>query len=252
LGIQPYLGRFFHGSDEHGANSAPYIVLSYGYWRSHFQDERDVVGRIVELNKHPFTIIGVAPPEFHGTLLMFSPEFFVPLISSEQLDGESNLNARGVRWIFETFGHLKPGVTPAQAVGDLNSVGSYLAKIHPQEDDVKSFALARPGLYGDFLGRPARAFLTGLMLLAGLILLAACANLGSLFAARTAGRFREVALRLALGSSRIRILRQLLTESVLLSLAGGTAGLVGSVALLHRLSAWQPLPGFGVDRPRLF
>ena len=105
-----------------------------------------------------------------------------------------------------------------------------------------TFRLARPGLYGDFLGRPVRAFLTGLMLLAGLILLAACANLGSLFAARAADRSREVALRLALGSSRSRILRQLFTEAVLISLVGGAVGLWGSVVLLRGLSAWQPIP----------
>jgi predicted permease len=249
LGIQPYLGRFFHGSDEHGVNSAPYIVLSYAYWHSHFQDDRGVVGRIVQLNKHPFTIVGVAPREFRGTLLLFSPDFFMPAVNQEQLDGENNLNARGVRWVLEVVGHLKPGVTPAQAASDLNSVGSYLAKTYTKEDGFKSFTLARPGLYGDLLGRPARAFLTGLMLLAGLILLAACANLGSLFAARAADRSREVALRLALGSRRIRILRQLLTESVLLSLAGGIVGLAGSVVLLRWLSVWRPIPRFPVNVP---
>ena len=105
-----------------------------------------------------------------------------------------------------------------------------------------NFTLARPGLAGDFLGGPVRAFVTGLMLLAGLILLAACANLGSLFAARAADRSREVALRLALGSSRKRILRQLFTEAVLISLAGGAVGLLGSIVLLRRLSVWQPFP----------
>jgi predicted permease len=249
LGIQPYLGRFFHGSDERGGNSAPYIVLSYDYWHSHFQEERGVVGRIVRLNKHPFTIIGVAPPEFRGTLILFSPDFFMPLVNQEQLDGESHLNARGSRGILEAIGHLKPGVTPAQAVADLNSIGSYLANTYPKEDAFKSYTLARPGLYGDLVGRPAQAFLTGLTLLAGLILLAACANLGSLFAARTGDRSREVALRLALGSRRIRILRQLFTESVLLSLAGGIVGLVGSIVLLRRLSVWQPLPRLPVNVP---
>ena len=249
LGIQPYLGRFFHSSDERGVNSAPYIVLSYAWWHSHFQDDRGVVGRIVRLNKHPFTILGVAPPEFRGTLILFSADFYMPLVNRVQLDGVNNLNARGDRWILEAIGHLKPGVTPAQAAADLNSIGSYLAKTYPKEEGLKSFTLARPSLYGDMLGRPARAFFAGLMLLAGLILLAACANLGGLFAARPADRSREVALRLALGSRRIRILRQLLTESVLLSLAGGTVGLVGSVVLLRWLSVWKPLPRFPFNAP---
>jgi predicted permease len=249
LGIQPFLGRFFHGSDEHGVNSAPYIVLSYAYWHSHFQDDRGVVGRIVQLNKHPFTIVGVAPPGFRGTLLLFAPDFFMPAVNQAQLDGENYLNARGSRGLLEAVGHLKPGVPPSQAADDLNSIGSYLAKTYPNVDGLKSFTLARPGLYGDLVGRPARAFLAGLMLLAGLILLAACANLGSLFAARAGDRSREVALRLALGSSRIRILRQLLTESVLLSLAGGTVGLAVSIALLRRLSVWEPFPGFPFSAP---
>jgi ABC-type antimicrobial peptide transport system permease subunit len=105
-------------------------------------------------------------------------------------------------------------------------IAAYLSKAYPKDDQQMSFSLARPGLIGDTLGRPVRAFVSGLMLLAGLILLAACANLGSLFAARAADRSKEVALRLALGSSRKRILRQLMTEAVMLSLMGGVAGLL--------------------------
>jgi predicted permease len=249
LRIQPYIGRFFHASDEHGPNSAPYVVLSYAYWHSHFQDDRTVVGRVVRLNRHPFTILGVAPPGFQGTILFFAPDIFLPIVNHEELTGEKLLNGRGIHWMFEMVGHLKPGVTPAQATADLNSVDSYLKKSYPKEEDNASYTLARPGLHGDYLGAATRAFLTGLMLLSGLILLAACANLGSLFAARAADRSREVALRLALGSSRNRILRQLFTESVLLSLAGGVAGLVASILLLRRLSVWRPVPQFPLHVP---
>jgi predicted permease len=241
LGVQPYLGRFFHAADERGPNSAPYIVLTYAFWHTHFQDDRAVVGRVVQLNKHPFTILGVAPPEFRGTLTFLFPDFWVPIVNQEQVEGLNVLTERGNRGILMVMGHLKAGVTPAQAIADLNSVGMYLEKTYPKDDGKMTFSLTRPGLAGDWLGDPAQAFLTGLMLLAGLILLAACANLGSLFAARAADRSREVALRLALGSSRPRILRQVFTEAVLISLIGGAAGLLGSIALLRSLSAWQPL-----------
>jgi predicted permease len=249
LGIQPYLGRFIHASDEHGPNSAPYIVLTYAYWHAHFQDDRSVVGRDVKLNKHPFTIVGVAPPEFHGTLLFFSPDFFVPLVNEEQLEGFSYLNDRAKRQVFQVMGHLKAGVSPAQAIADLNSIGSWLEKTYPKEVGQRTFSLGRPGLPGDIFAKPARAFVTGLMLMAGLILLAACANLGSLFAARAADRGREVALRLALGASRNRILRTLFTEAALISLMGGAAGLWGSVVLLRGLSMWQPMPRFPMRVP---
>jgi len=244
LGVQPFLGRFFHASDERGPNSAPYIVLSYGYWQNHFLGDRGVVGRSVRLNKNPYTIIGVAPPGFRGTILFFNPAFYVPVVNVGQLEGENILEARGKPWVFMSMGHLKAGVTPAQAVSDLNSIGAYLEKTYPKETGPTNFTLARPGLYGDLLGRPVLAFVTALMLLAGMILLAACANLGSLFVARVADRSREIALRLALGSSRMRILRQLLTESVLVALMGGAVGLWGSVILLGWLSAWQPFPKF--------
>jgi predicted permease len=147
------------------------------------------------------------------------------------------------------LGHVKPGVTPEQAIADLNSVGSYLVKTYPKDDADMTFSLARPSLAGDMLGPPVRGFITGMMLLSGLILLAACANLGSLFAARAADRSREVALRLALGSSRRRILRGVFTEAVLISLVGGALGLAGSIPLLRALSSWQPIPEYPISVP---
>ncbi|WP_263352274.1 ABC transporter permease [Acidicapsa acidisoli] len=248
LGVQPYLGRFFHGSDEHGPNGSPYIVLCYAFWKSRFHADPNVIGRVVQVNKHPFTILGVTPPEFRGTEIVFSADFFVPIVDQEQIEGSNQLEGRGTRGMW-VVGHLRLGVQPAQAVADLNSIASYLAKTYPKEDGEMTFMLAKPGLMGDMLGRPVRAFLAGLTLLAGLILLAACANLGSLFAARAADRSREIALRLALGSSRRRILRQLLVEAVLVSIAGGAVGLAGSIALLRWLSTWQPVPNFPINLP---
>ena len=248
LGVHPYLGRFFHASDEHGPNSAPYIVLTYSFWQSHFQGDSSAVGRVVQLNRHPYTILGVASPDFRGTELSLTPAFWTPMVDVEQIEGYNDLNARGDRGIW-LVGRLKHETTPAQATADLNLIGKYLEKAYPKDDGESSFSLTRPGLIGNMLGRPVRAFVIGLTLLSGLILVAACANLGSLFAARIADRAREIALRLALGSSRKRIFRQLLTEALAVSLMGGAAGLLGGVLLLRWLSAWQPVVNIPVAVP---
>jgi predicted permease len=248
LGVRPYLGRYLHSSDDKGPNSAPYVVLSYAYWHSHFGGNSSAVGRTVEINKHPFTIVGVAQPDFRGTEVFFAPDIFMPVVDIQQMEGWNPLNERGdhFTWI---VGHLKPGVTPEQATADLNAIAASLQKTYPRDDDGLHFSLARPGLVGDYLGRPARAFMIGVMLLAGLILLAACANLGSLFAARAADRSREIAVRMALGSRRGLILRQLFTEAVMLSLAGGALGMLGGVGILRWLSAWQPIPNIPINVP---
>jgi predicted permease len=248
LGIQPYLGRFYHANDEKGTGSAPYVVLSYAYWHGHFRGDASVVGRTVQINKHQFTIIGVAPQEFRGTELFFAPAMWIPMVEQPTIGGYDGLKERGNHNGF-VVGRLKPGVTAAQATEDLNLLGVWLAKTYPGENDGVKFTLARPGLIGDMLGGPARAFMAGLMLLAGLILLAACANLGSLFAARAADGAKETALRLALGSRRGMIIRQMLTEAVLVSLGGGAVGLAGGVVILRFLSTWQPIPDTPINVP---
>jgi predicted permease len=248
LGIQPYLGRFLHATDEHGKNSAPYIVLSYDCWRTRFNADRAVVGHIVQINKHPYTIIGVAPTNFRGTELFFAADFWAPILNLPQIAGWDPIDDRGSHFTW-VIGHLKPGVTPAAAAADLNTIGASLAKTYPNSDEKLTFLLSRPGLVGNALGRPARAFMAGVMLLAGLILLAACANLGSLFAARAADRSREIALRMALGSRPQLILRQLFTEAILVSLAGGALGMAGAVAVLRMLSTWRPISGIPINVP---
>jgi len=248
LETQPFLGRFFHASDEKGPDSAPYVVLSYAFWNSYFHADRNVLGKPILINRHPFTIIGIAPPGFRGTELFFAPAFWAPIVNVKTITGHELLKYRGDHSAF-VIGRLRPGVTPAQATDDINAIAASLAKAYPSEDDGLKFSLARPGLIGDMLGGPARAFMGGLMLLAGLILLAACANLGSLFAARAADRAKEVALRLALGSRRSLILRQLMTEAILISLVGGLIGVVGGIIILHALSAWQPIPAVPINIP---
>ncbi|HEY3841388.1 MAG TPA: ABC transporter permease, partial [Bryobacteraceae bacterium] len=244
LQIQPCLGRFFHTSDENGPNSAPYMVLTYNYWHTHFHDDRGVVGRTVRLNKRPVTVIGVAPPGFRGTVVGFSPSFIIPIV----MEGRDVLNARGNRAVDKLTGHLKPGITAAEAIADLNSIGSWLEKTYPQDEGSAKFRLSRSGV-SDLFGGAIRAFLGGLLLLAALILLAACANLGSLFMERAAERSREIAMRLALGARRSRIVRQLLTEALLISTVGAGAGLWGSVVLLQWISRWQPFPEYPMNVP---
>ena len=225
------------------------MVLSYAYWHSQFEDDRSVIGRVVLVNKHPFTIIGVTPATFRGTLVFYSPNFFVPVVNKEQVEGANDLSDRGSRGLLQVMGHLKLGVTRAQAIDDLNSVGAWLAKTYPRNERPVRYDLGRPGLLGNEISRPVKAFVAGLMLLTTLILLAACANLGSLFAARVADRSREISLRLALGSRRTSILRTLFTEALLISLLGGLSGVGAGATLLRWLSAWQPFGNFPMHTP---
>jgi len=244
LGVQPEHGRLFHANDEHGPNSAPYIVLSHDFWRRHFDSDPRIVDATVDINKHPFTVVGVAPAGFHGPDLFFWPDFWMPIVDSPDPEDTNFLSNRGSHnlWI---LGKLNPGVTPQQATDNLTAIAQELARQNPADDGL-SARLVKPGLMGDMFGDPARSFLAGVMLLAFLVLLAACANLASLFAARTADRSRELAIRLAIGSSRWNVVRQLLSEAVLLSVLGGALGTFFSTILLNGLTRWQPFPEFPI------
>jgi len=244
LGVQPVLGRFFHANDEHGANSAPYVVLSYDFWRVRFNCDPNIVGTTVSLNKQPLTVIGIAPRDFHGTEIFYWPDFWTP-ITNGPLIGYSHhyLDNRSTHNPF-VLGKLKAGVTPQQASDDLNSICRRLAEQYPKADYGLDARLVKPGLMGDMWGDSARDFLVGVMALALLVLLAACANLGSIFAARAADRSRELAIRLAIGSSRWVILRGVLAEAILVSLTGGASGTLLALVLLEGLSRWQPFAEF--------
>ena len=245
LGLRPQLGRFFDLNDERGPNSAPYVVLSDSFWRSQFGGDPHILGTTVDINKHPFTIIGVGPKGFHGTEVFFWPDFWIPIVNESQINGYDYLSQRVSHGLW-VIGKLADGVTASQATDNLNVIGAQLAKEYPVEDDGLGARLVKPGMMGDDLGDPARAFMTGILLLALLVLAAACANLAGIFAARVADRTRELAVRLAIGSSRWHVLRQIAMEAMVVSLAGGVLGTLFATALLGVLSRWQPFDQFPV------
>jgi predicted permease len=238
MGIKPQLGRFLAPSDDVTVNGSQVMVISYLCWKVRFGGDPNIVGKTVRLNKIPYTVIGVAPEYFNGTERFFWPEVWVPIKNELQIEGYDWISYRGAynSWV---VGRLKPGVTVEQATADLGTIAAQLAKEFPNEDKNMALKLAQPGFLGDMLGGPVHAFLFGIMSLAGLVLLAACANLGGLFSARTADRSKELGIRIAIGSSRTRILRQLLTESVLISVLGGAAATLLAKLLLHGLSQWR-------------
>ena len=231
LGVQPEVGRFIEVSDDHGPKSAPYMVLSDNLWRSVFNADPGVVGTTVLLDKDPFTVIGVAPARLHGTERFDWPDYFIPIVNFFEADFFHN---RTTNWL-TVIGRLKSGVTPEQATENLNAIAAQLAKEYPGTDTGMPLRLIHPGLQGD-AGDVIRGFLYGVAGLALLVLVAGCANLASLFAARAADRSRELAVRVALGASRWRLVRQLLTEAMVVSLLGGVAGLFIARVLLGVIS----------------
>lgn len=239
LGVQPRLGRFFSPKDDVAVNGSPVAVLSYACWQVRFHGEAGIVGKTVLVSKHPYTVVGVAPRDFSGSERFIWPEIWVPFHNAPEIEGNDQLEQRGNAgaWI---VGRLKPGVSQEQATADLERVAAILAKQYPNEDQGLRLHLSRPGLIGDMLGKPVRIFLSGVMAMALLVLLAACANLGALFSSRTADRARELGIRLAIGSSRGQILRQLITESTFIALLGGAIASIVSLALLRGLSHWSP------------
>lgn len=246
LGAQPHLGRFFRPEDDRQPGASPFAVLSYTCWQNRFAADSQIVGRTIRINSLPYTVLGVAPRGFQGTELFYWPEIWVPMMMQPQIESFSWLDSRGNfnTWI---LGCLRPGVTPQQAEANLNAIAAALAKEFPANNEGLRLTLAKPGLIGDALRRPAEAFVAGVMALAALVLLAACVNLASLLAARTADRHRELAIRASIGAGRGRIVRQLLTEALVLSLAGGAAGCALAVVLLRLINQWRAPLDFPVS-----
>ena len=242
LGAQPGTGRLFHEADERGLNSAPYVVLSDALWRRLFASDPGVVGTTVRLDEQSFTVIGVVAAPFHGTDRFWWPDYWIPIVNADGPD----LQSRQERAV-TVIGRLKAGVTPQQATAELNAIALQLARDYPKTDRAVFVRLIRPGLMGDD-GEGIRRFFYGVNVLALLLLAAVCVNLASAFAARAADRSRELALRVALGSSRRRLVRQLLTEALVITILGGGGGLAGARVLLAALNRWPAALGAGYER----
>src|SRR5215216_992179 len=231
LKVKMQLGRGFLPEEDKTPGTHPVVVLSDALWRERFGADRGIVGRQIQLNGRPLTVVGVAAPEFHGAEWALGLKFWAPLMMKQQLGGGTNnwITARGNHWL-EVFGRLKPGVTEAQASAALTAVAARLEAEYPEarNKDVRVLVVEeRIGRWSDMAGVVTLS--SGLALvLAGLVLLVACANVANMMLARAVVRGREIGIRLALGAGRWRVLRQLLTESVMLSLAGGALGLVFS------------------------
>jgi predicted permease len=238
-GIKPFLGRLLQRDDDAHSGASDAVVLSWSTWKSDFGADPNIVGKKVRINKHPYTVVGVTPEGFYGTEKFFEPDIFVPLANQGSIGGVDYSEDRGARNVTSIV-RLKDGVTLAQAQAALNTIVDLMKRQHPADEDGLVVRLVRPGFAGEFLGGPLHGFLTGVMVLAGIVLLAACANLGGLFASRTLDRTREIAIRIAIGSSRGRILRQVLLEAMLISIMAGLCAWGLAWLGLAGLASWHP------------
>jgi predicted permease len=240
LGVKPARGRLIQPEDDRIPGGHPVAVLSYDCWRKHFGGDVSVVGQVVKFNSMDFTILGVAPQGFYGTELYFRPEVYFPMMMQKQLEGGNGwLDERGTSNAF-MLGRLKPGVTMAQAESALNSIARQLAEEHPKEDAGMKITLTPPGLAGNFIRGPVIGFASALFAVSSLVLLVACTNLASMLLARASDRRKETAIRLAVGAARGRLIRQLLTESLVVALAGGVGGALLVLWITDALASWRP------------
>jgi putative ABC transport system permease protein len=222
LGIRPILGRGFLPEEDNKPGGAPVAVISYRLWQTHFGANPDVVGQTLEINQHPYTIVGVAPAVFQGSQTGLRSEIWIPIMMEEQLMPQGDLIHDHHYFWLGVLGRLKPGVRPEQAQEEMTLRLKREAKNYPEEhkghDSVSVYPLWRnPFGANQFLS----TLLPMLMTIAGLVLLLACANVANLMLVRSVARRREIAIRLSLGANRWRLVRQLLVESLILALAGG-------------------------------
>jgi predicted permease len=251
LGVKPMLGRGFRPEEGTGRNAHPVAVISYRSWKDRYNFDPNIIGRMQSMNGVQHTIIGVAPEKFHGTFVGYSFSFWVPTSMQETFDTTGyNLEDRGARWI-EGYAFLKPGVTRQQAQAELSSIAQRLEKDFPETNrghEVQLFPLWKTPFNG---AGDMSSTLAITMAVVFLVLLIACANVSNLLLARSLLRRHEITMRLALGAGRGRLIKQLVTEGLLLSIIAAAGGI--GVAYWCRnalVLAFPPsVPGIVIDYP---
>ncbi|HET9532774.1 MAG TPA: ABC transporter permease [Blastocatellia bacterium] len=250
LGVKALQGRTFLPEEDRTPGTHPVVVLSYNLWQRRFGGDPSLIGNTITLNNQSFTVIGVAPENFRGATQIGSPDFFVPAQMYQQV-----LTGTFREWftsrralLFNVVGRLRPGVSMSQAQASLRTIAANLEQAYPRDNEKRSVSLMpvtqsaiNPALRGVFVQAG-----TLMMTVVGLVLLIACANVANLLLARASGRRKEIAIRLSIGASRARLIRQLMTESVLLSLLGGVVGLLLAYWGRDLLWSFRP-PFFGED-----
>jgi len=244
LGVGAVRGRVIHADDDVRPGGHPVAVISWPCWQKHFGGDATVVGRTVKINGMDFTILGVTPQGFFGTELFFKPDIFFPSMMQKQLEGGNGYLESRNAGNFLAAGRLKPGVSMARAEAGLNSVARGLAQEYPDNDNGLKIVLTPPGLAGNYIRGAVIGFAAVLFGVSCLVLLVACTNLASILMARAADRRKEIALRLAVGAGRGSLVRQLLTENLVIAILGGAGGALLAMWITDALAAWRPPADF--------
>ncbi len=245
LGVRPDLGRGLRPDEDKVPGRDPVVVMSHVLWENEFASNPDVIGQTIFLNGLPFKVVGVAPEPFTGPNAWLRADLYVPLAMQPALaggSGQSELEMRGARGLM-VLGRLKPGVRMGQAAAEAGLIGQQLAQAYPKTNRTCSFVVTT--YRQSTMIAPVVTFALFLSGLAGVVLLIACANVMNLMLSRASGRAREIAVRLAMGAGRVRLVRQLLTESLVIAILGGGLGLLLAQAGAHRALTGAMAPPFG-------